>query len=34
MDKDIERLLNGYISQEKIAKTVKKILKQKIKKGE
>ena len=34
MDKDVERLLNGYIKHNKIAKTIDKILKQKIKKGE
>ncbi len=34
MDKDVERLLKGYVRHNKIAKTVKKILKQKIKKGD
>jgi hypothetical protein len=34
MDKDVERLLKGYIKHNKIAKTIKKILKQKIKRGE
>ena len=33
-DKNVERLLKGYVAHEKIAVTVKKILKQKIKKGE
>lgn len=30
-DKDVERLFKGYLRHDKIAKTVKKILKQKIK---